>query len=293
METVALGECSVGRIHNLFVEAMRGPSSDAGRFLRTLLGALEAEVEFIPPICLACRQPCYSECPRCTAHWCDECRGDLEFCPMCGSSDEELSGDDADGAGSVWWQRDCQLQATAAAQHSLQCHHVHSDQEWTPVQVDGVTICPSAHKAEYSASLVFAIAISVSWWAARTGYAVMAIPRLPPDECVGRQVHWLDFDPRSMRQWAIARLAVSLGLPPPHPAEAARVPTRRRVEDSLVNGQLPENCIYVGQSHHSHRRRRTKWASPFTPRHDVSLDEWLPCYLQWIMENHYRGVTPQ
>ena len=84
-----------------FVEAMRGPSSDAGRFLRTLLGALEAEVEFIPPICLACRQPCYSECPRCTAHWCDECRGDLEFCPMCGSSDEELSGDDADGAGSV------------------------------------------------------------------------------------------------------------------------------------------------------------------------------------------------
>ena len=49
--------------------AERNACADAGRFLRPLLGAVEADVEleFIPPICLACRMPCYSECPRCEA----------------------------------------------------------------------------------------------------------------------------------------------------------------------------------------------------------------------------------
>ena len=31
-----------------------------------------------------------------------------------------------------------------AAWGPLQCHHVHDETEWTPVQVDGVTVYPSA-----------------------------------------------------------------------------------------------------------------------------------------------------
>lgn len=39
-----------------------------------------------------------------------------------------------------------------AAWGPLQCHHVHDETEWTPVQVDGVTVYPSAEEAEYSAN---------------------------------------------------------------------------------------------------------------------------------------------
>ena len=58
-------------------------------------------------ICLACRMPCFSECPKCEAHWCDQCRGVLEFCPMCGSSDDELDSDEDEHSGGVWRQRCC------------------------------------------------------------------------------------------------------------------------------------------------------------------------------------------
>lgn len=37
------------------------------------------------------------------------------------------------------------------------------------------------------------------------------------------------------------------------------------MSEVLSDGQL------VGQGHHSHRLKRTKWASPFTPGHDVPL----------------------
>ena len=59
---------------------------EAGRFLRLLLGANEAQLPWIPPICVACSWPRFSECPGCGTHWCDECRGYLEFCPYCEDS---------------------------------------------------------------------------------------------------------------------------------------------------------------------------------------------------------------
>ena len=40
--------------------------------------------------------------------------------------------------------------------------------------------------------------------------------------------------------------------------------------------------VYVGPGHH---RRRTNWASPLTPGHDCSLDDWLPRYVE-----HVRGT---
>ena len=129
----------------------------------------------------------------------------------------------------------------------LQRHHVHAETEWTPVQIDGVIINPSAEEAEYSAKLAFSIAISVSWWAARMGYAIVVIPRLAQVETVGKRSHWLDVDPRR----ALAPLAISLGLLPRHPEKAPRVPLRGRVSDLLSDGSLPEGCVYVGQHHHS------------------------------------------
>eukprot|EP00435_Cladocopium_sp_Y103_P054452 s2532_g17.t1 len=122
---------------------------------------------------------------------------------------------------------------------NLQCHHIHAEDEWTPFTHDGVRVYPSKEEAEYSACLAFSIAVAASWWAVRTGRAALAVPRMPPTEAVGRRAHWLDFDPRSMRQWALAPLAISLGLLPLDAAEAARVPRRGRVTAVLKDGALP------------------------------------------------------
>ena len=120
------------------------------------------------------------------------------------------------------------------------------------------------------------------------------------DTCAGGRSDRLPISRRSgvfSEQWALAPLAISLGLAPRHPTEADRVPLRARVEELISDGMLPEDCVYVGQGHHSHRLKRTKWASPFTPGQDVPLDEWLRRYVQWVMEtlsrclHELQGVT--
>ena len=131
--------------------------------------------------------------------------------------------------------------------------------------MDGQRIFLSHEEAEYTAPLAFAIAVSTSWWAVRVGRAKLRVPRMPPTEAVGRREHWLHYDPRSMRSWAMTPLAIQLGLRPVDPRERARVPRVRRVVDLLVDGKLPSKCIYVGRGHHSHKLPLSKWCSPYTP----------------------------
>ena len=37
----------------------------------------------------------------------------------------------------------------------------------------------------------------------------LQVPRMPTFLSVGRREHWLDMDPRAMREWAMAPLAVT------------------------------------------------------------------------------------
>lgn len=105
---------------------------------------------------------------------------------------------------------------------------------------------------------------------------------------VGRQDwHWLQLDPRSLREWAMSPLAIMLGLRPTTPAECARLPERVRVTDVLRDdGALPEDCIYVGMGHHSHRIPTTQWKSPWVAGHSCTHDEWLPLYVEHIRRSH-------
>ena len=57
----------------------------------------------------------------------------------------------------------------------------------------------------------------------------------------------------------------------------------KRVADLLVDGKLHPKCIYVGRGHHSHRLHLSEWCSPYTPGHDCTADERLPCYVEFIM----------
>ena len=165
----------------------------------------------------------------------------------------------------------------------LDCHHVHDPQEWEPSVVNGKRIYPSHEEAEYTAPLAFAIAVAASWWAVRMGRATLHVPRMPAISCHGRREHWLAIDPRAMRAWAMAPLAISLGLEPLNPLEAERVPKRGQVTDFLKEDKsIPPGCIYVGRGHHSHRLPVSKWRAPMTPGHDCPPEEWVIQYVNHI-----------
>lgn len=105
----------------------------------------------------------------------------------------------------LWWERRysacCFMGARAKSQclrHNveeinqwppLDCHHTHDPKEWDPVVIEGARFYPSKEEAEYTASLSFAIAVALSWWAARTGRATLHVPRMPLIQCQGRRDH--------------------------------------------------------------------------------------------------------
>ena len=169
---------------------------------------------------------------------------------------------------------------------SMLCHHTHHPEEWQPWQQAGQVVYPSKEEAEYTAPFAFHVAVASSWWACRVGLAKLHVPRGPAVQCVGRREHWLEIDARALREWAMAPLAITLGLRPIDPGEAARVP--RRVEVSAVlqaDKTLPADVVYIGRGHHSHRLPVTQWASPFIPGHNWGADEWLALYVEHVMAN--------
>ena len=160
------------------------------------------------------------------------------------------------------------------------CHHVHDPQEWTPYTSDGVRVYPSKEEAEYTAILAFSIAVSASWWAARRGLAKLQVPRMPTFLAVGRREHWLDMDPRAMREWAMAPMAVTLGLTESLRAERPGLPVRKFVQDVMIEtNRLPPHIIYVGRGSFHHRLTTTKWKSPWTPGHNCEAGEWHARYI--------------
>ena len=142
---------------------------------------------------------------------------------------------------------------------------------------------PSKEEAEYTAVLAFAIAVSASWWSVRTGLAILHVPRMPTFLSVGRREHWLDMDPRAMREWAMAPLAVTLGLTESLRAERPGLPVRKLVKDVMIeNNSLPRKTIYVGRGSFHHRLSTTKWKSPWTPGHNCEAGEWPARYIVHI-----------
>ena len=116
---------------------------------------------------------------------------------------------------------------------ALHCHHTHAADEWQPYLQDGQRVFPSKEEAEYTASLAFGIAVSACF---------------PFVETAGRREHWLQIDPRALREWAMAPTAIALGLRPTHPEERARTPHRTRVvdvilEDTAIASQLPNGAL--------------------------------------------------
>ena len=176
----------------------------------------------------------------------------------------------------------------------LDCKHTHDTSEWDPwVTSGGTRVYPSHEEAEYTACLSFAIAVAASWWAVRMGKARLHVPRMPLFQCAGRREHWLHIDPRALRSWAMTPMAISLGLEPLDPQEAARVPKRGRVAEWLTEDRsLPAGCVYVGRGHHSHRLATTCWKCLVVPGHDCSLEEWALKYIEQVCNSSLADKLP-
>ena len=131
---------------------------------------------------------------------------------------------------------------------TLRCAHWHSGDEWRRYTgLNGEIIYPSKEEAEYSAALLFTLAVAVSHWA--------WISRLLAIERAGDRRAWISRGPRTVREFAMAPTALALGL---------RMPVRVHVHDVIQSDlSLPDDVIYIGNGHFSYRFSPTKWENPF------------------------------
>ena len=114
---------------------------------------------------------------------------------------------------------------------------------------------------------------------------------MPAFLSIGRWGHWLDMDPRAMREWAMAPLAVTLGL-----TEALRagLPVRKLATDVMIeNNSLPAKAVYVGRGSFHHRLSTTKWRSPWTPGHNCEAGEWPARYIVHIRTSPLWDALPE
>jgi len=92
---------------------------------------------------------------------------------------------------------------------------------------------------------------AASFWACRTGKAIMKIPRARPVTTVGDRISWLKMDSKATREWAMVPMAMSLSLDTTSfvPKKAARVLPRRMVihpRQQFVQKTENED-VYVGK----------------------------------------------
>ena len=133
---------------------------------------------------------------------------------------------------------------------NLICAHTHDVSEWRPTRSNtGSVYYPSREESEYTAALVFTIAVSCSFWATQRGFAKLSISRLPPVECSGDRASWLKLPADTFRARAMVSTAIQVGLLPPQALKQG-CPRRVHVQDVLRADQsLPSDVVYVGYGH--------------------------------------------
>ena len=103
---------------------------------------------------------------------------------------------------------------------------------------------------------------------------------------MGDRIKWLLLDKRAMREWMMVPMALAIGLDVSSslPTElAAQLPVRAVMWTQKGKVCQPHE-IYVGQGHHSHRQKRTKWASPFIAGQHGTPTECLVLYANHLHE---------
>ena len=182
----------------------------------------------------------------------------------------------------------------------LECAHTHEALEWG--KTGAVYHEALAEESSVTAARAFWIASAASWWAGRKGLAPLYLPRPPPADPAGDRRAWLACDPRALREWALAPIAVACGVRPG--GGSTLMPSRASAESLQLRTHqgapalLPAGHHYVGQGSHVHRLRRSAWASPFLQGIDGNSDECAGLYAKYIRDpgfapgaDHLAGCT--
>ena len=90
--------------------------------------------------------------------------------------------------------------------------------------------------------------------------AIQFVLQQQPGGHAGDRRSWLELPAAVFRSEAMTPLALFLGLFPP--GSQARLPRRAVAADVLANGKLPQNMLYVGQGHFSHRLHKVEVPFP-------------------------------
>eukprot|EP00435_Cladocopium_sp_Y103_P018485 s228_g4.t1 len=168
-----------------------------------------------------------------------------------------------------------------AALPQLRCGHVHRHDEWART-TQGF---PTKEEAEYTPSLVFTLAICATAWAAKRGFLVERIHRLPPISTTGDVRSLMDLDPALLRQDLMTPMALHLGLRH-NQLHEDWVPARLvAAEVKSTYADLPPTHIYIGPGHFSHRWAVGPWANPFLAGRDGTHFEVVVLYMRWLLTN--------
>ena len=111
---------------------------------------------------------------------------------------------------------------------TVRCGHIHDPDEW---RSSGSGQFSTFNEAEYTPSLVFTLAVCRGAWAARHGYGILSIPRLPPITS-GDVRPLLHFEPSELREDLMTVMGPHLGLSPPL-EDSSHAPTRQVAVDVL------------------------------------------------------------
>ena len=165
----------------------------------------------------------------------------------------------------------------------LRCHHSHDRASGRPTSRMARGCIPPMRRRNIQPPLTFAIATSVR---VRVGKAKLGVPRWSWVDTAGRREHWLMLRPEAPRSWLMAPLAITLGLRPYRTSDRSITLTRKTVQQwILVDRTLAQGHVSVRQGHHSHRLPVTKWASPLVPGDSCSGSDWLPLYVEHIIQH--------
>ena len=97
---------------------------------------------------------------------------------------------------------------------------------------------------------------------------------------MGDRRQWLSLDPRETRSWAMLPHAISLGLTIPLSFTPKELPVRMQIPKPPFEFQT--HMVYIGQGHHTHRKRVSVWSSPYTTGAHGTDEEVLILYSNWL-----------
>ena len=146
------------------------------------------------------------------------------------------------------------------------CHHVHEANEWAhAIRPDGTRHFHTKDGREFTADLAYHVALSLTFWAARTGRIVVAVPKLfiRPVE-TGSRKGWTEVPPHFFRETAMLGVALRLGLS--HPFVTMEGKPRLLCADDVQSDS--KGYMYIGTGNARLRLSR----SPMAPDYEIGRD---------------------